>query len=329
MHRDQLREAAQQVDPPAHLLAFNWLSGLPQSTIHRICSDRILERGDKHQSLIADTAPRGHEDVLWMFLKQAEEPAEAEADVLVTLNIDEDLEHMLARAVDACVEYLGVERPDQEKIGEALAAARAYEPKRKGNKTKAAAKRQDDKPAKPPRYFGVLAEVGLEGVVGPALAAAPDVPDEARKVWTDITAGDRVAQRPHITIVHSNSLPDEQALWDACMALHTRERPPVLSFRLEALVWNGRIMAAAVSDLAVASDDPGEVDEKAVALVATLPKDLRERLHVTVGTRDKIIQPVEARDLVAKWRRNGAGPGVWSIPLKDVWVKGRLKGLFN
>ncbi|KAL1941803.1 hypothetical protein VTO73DRAFT_6803 [Trametes versicolor] len=330
MHREQLREGARQVDPPAHLLAFNWLGGLPQSTIHRICSDRILQRGDKHQALIADTAPRGHEDVLWMFLKQAEEPADAEADVLVTMNIDEDLEHMLARAVDACVEYLGVERPDQEKIGAALAAARAYEPKRKSNKGKAAAKKkQDDTPAKPPRYFGVLAEVDLASVVGPALAAAPDVPEEARKFWTELTANGRVAPRPHVTIVHSNSLPDEQALWDGCMALHTRERPPVLSFRLEELVWNGRIMAASVADLAVATDDPGDVDEGAVALVAGLPGALRERLHVTVGTRDKDVPPVEAGRLVAEWRKNGAGPGVWAIPLKDGWVKGRLKGLFN
>ncbi|KAI0634683.1 RNA ligase-domain-containing protein [Trametes polyzona] len=338
-HRDQLREVAQRFDPPARLLALNWSFDLPLAMIHRICGDRIVQRGDRHQTLVADTESKTHESVLWQFLNKAEELTDAEADVVVTMDVEESLEDAVTRAVDACVKYLGVEKPDQEKMGQALAAARAYEPKRKGNKGKAkqggegAEKKAKEKPAPKPRYFGILAEVDLQRVVGPAVEAAADadVPPEGKRVWAELVANKRVAPHPHVTVVHSKELPAGQALWDRCMALHARAHPPLLSFRLSHLVWNERIMAAAVSDLAVVAEG-GHADgaeEEAVALVGTLPAEVRDRLHVTVGTRSKDVPPVEAKDLVREWRQNGARPGVWAIPLNDVWVKGRLKGLIN
>ncbi|KAI0646684.1 RNA ligase-domain-containing protein [Trametes meyenii] len=338
-HRDQLREAARALDPPPKLLAFNWASELPNSTIHRICVDRVVERGDRHQSLVADTQGKSHEQILWQFIKKSEDLAEDEADVVVPMDIEEGLEDALTRAVDACVKYLGVEKPDQEKMGQALAAARRYEPSKKGNKSRGKEKKKDANPAsapaqskktKPPaapRYFGIVAEVDLNQVVAPALASASasSLPPAAQTFWASLTANNRVTTRPHVTIVHSKALPGEQALWDRCTALHA----PLLRFRLGHVVWNDRIMAATVCDLAVDADDPGEADGAAVALVAALPEELRERLHVTVGTRDKNVPPVEARDLVGAFRRDGAAKGVYAVPLKDVWVKGRIKGLAN
>ncbi|KAI0360295.1 hypothetical protein OH77DRAFT_1470048 [Trametes cingulata] len=333
-HRSQLREAAKKFDPPAALLALNWSFDLPLSTIHRICGDRIVQRGDKHQTLVADTQGKSHEEVLWQFLKNAEELTDGEVDAVVTMDVEENLEDALTRAVDACVKYLGLEKPDQEKMGQALAVARAYEPARKGSKAKPkedkAAQSQGKTKAPPtPRYFGILAEVDLQGVVGPALAAAEDVPPQHKKFWSELTAAGRVAQRPHVTIVHSKQLPAEKALWDKCAALDALARAPLLSFRLGHVVWNERVMAATVSDLAVAGDDPGEAEKAAFDFVVGLPEEVRERLHITVGTRSKEVPPVEAKDLVTEWRRKGASADVHAVPLKDVWVKGRLKGLMS
>ncbi|KAI0824940.1 RNA ligase-domain-containing protein [Trametes gibbosa] len=340
-HREQLRDvAATACAPPAHLLALDWsVLDLPPATVHRICGDRIVRRGDRHQSLVADAAGKAHEGVLWQFLKTAEELGDSEADVVVPMDVEESLEDALARAVDACVAYLGVQKPDPEKIGGALAAARAYEPARTGRKTKAAregdageGKAKAKAPPKP-RYFGILAEVDLESALAPALAAASDVPASAaaRTFWDALVADGRVAKQPHVTVVHSKSLPAEEALWERCVALDAREHPPLLRFRLSDLVWNERIMAAVVADLAVAAaDDPGEADgAAAAAFVAALPEEVRARLHVTVGTKGKNVAPVEARDLVAEWRRGGQRSGVWVLPLRDVWVKGRLKGLVS
>ena len=94
-----------------------------------MCADRIVGRGAAHQSLVPDAAnARAHEDVLWMFLRQAEPPAEAEADAAVEMELEEGLEDALARAVGGVVEVLGLEKPGAERMGEALAAARAYVP---------------------------------------------------------------------------------------------------------------------------------------------------------------------------------------------------------
>ncbi|TBU57142.1 RNA ligase-domain-containing protein [Dichomitus squalens] len=355
-HRDQLREAAQKFSPPARLLALDWSFDLPLSTVHRICGDRIVARGDKHQSLHADLSGKSHEDVIWQFLKQAEELQDSEADVVVSMDVEEPLEDALARAVGAIVKYLGKEQPDPERMGQALAVARAYEPRSRGKRRadigggggagRKAAKDSADKaeqaqpPASskkagkaksPPRYYGILAEVGLQGVVGPAIeGAVGNLPSEARKFWDDLVREERVQKRPHVTVVHSKSLPKEGELWELCRAVDALPRPPLFSFRLEHVVWSERIMAATVVDLAVAADDPGEVDKEAVQFVLHLPDEVKQRLHITVGTRDKNVPPVEARDLVTEWKRDAtAHPGVWAVPLKDVWVKGRVKGLHN
>ncbi|KAI0674682.1 RNA ligase-domain-containing protein [Trametes maxima] len=344
-HRDQLREAARALDPPAKLLALSWASELPISKIHRVCVDRIVERGDRHQSLVADAQGKSHEQILWQFIKKSEDLADDEADAVVPMDIEEGLEDALTRAVDACVKYLGVEKPDQEKMGLALAAARRYEPSKKGNKAKGKEKKKDanpsastpapskkTKPPAAPRYFGIVAEVDLNQVVAPALASASSLPPAARAFWASLTANNRVTTRPHVTLVHSKALPGAQALWDRCAALHELARPPLLRFRLGHVVWNDRIMAATVCDLAVDADEAGGADDgagEAVALVATLPEALRAQLHVTVGTRDRDVPPVEARDLVAAFRRDGVVEGVYAVPLEDVWVKGRIKGLMS
>jgi tRNA ligase len=101
--------------------------------------------------------------------------------------------------------------------------------------------------------------------------------------------------------------------------------PPLFAFRLGHLIWDERVMAFTVEDLAVSQDEP-EPYEQGVEFVLRLPKETAERLHVTIGTRDKDINPVEARDLVERWR--AGAPDINAIPLDNVFVKGRLKGLF-
>ncbi|KAI0699054.1 RNA ligase-domain-containing protein [Cerioporus squamosus] len=349
-HREQLREAAKKFRPPAKLLALNWSFDIPMSTVHRICGDRIMARGENHQSLVADET-KSHEDVLWQFLKNAEELTDAEADVVVSMDVEEPLEDALSRAVGAVVKYLGLPQPDAEKMGMALAAARAYEPKLKGKKPegngngdagKGKNKKQDKEKAEQaqgspkkskappaPRYFGILAEVDLQSVVGGAIAAAESqLPSEAVRFWNNLVQEKRVQGRPHVTLVHSKSLPAEGALWERCRALHALPRPPLLSFRLGHVVWSERIMACTVVDIAVDQSE-GEAQKEAVEFVVGLPEEVRERLHITVGTRNQSVPPVEAKELVTAWKKREGRtiPGVWAIPLKDVWVKGRVKGL--
>ncbi|KAI0747221.1 RNA ligase-domain-containing protein [Daedaleopsis nitida] len=373
------------VRPPAKLLALNWSFDLPMSTIHRICGDRILARGDKHQSLLGDAETKAHEEVVWQFLKNAEELTDAEVDVVGSMDVEEPLEDALTRAVGVVVKYIGLPQPDAEAMGQALSAARSYEPTLKGgagNKTdreqgkskgkgkgknKHQNKRkgkvdQDDHmdleeedaeppsaaPAPPPqpkkakappspRYFGILAEVDLVSVVSAAFADpahAPAIPAEGHKLWEKLRTERRVLPRPHVTLVHSKSLVSdgEKALWARCGALHALPHPPFFLFRLGHVVWNERVMAVTVLDVAADTKggDAADVGEDAVGFVAGMPEEVRGRLHITVGTRHQSIPPVEARDLVVGWKSGALvqGQQVWAVPVGDVWVKGRVKGLY-
>ena len=83
-------------------------------------------------------------------------------------------------------------------------------------------------------------------------------------------------------------------------------------------------MAMTVVDVAVSTSEK-DPEAKGVEFVVNLPEELKERLHVTVGTRSKDVPPVEARDMVAQWKKGVKG--IDSCKLNELWVSGRVKGL--
>lgn len=292
--------------------------------------------------------------MLWQFLKNAEELADSEADVVATMDVEEPLEDALSRAVGVVVNNLGLPQPDVERMGQALAVARAYEPavrEKKGRDAGAQNTEQKEKSVqaqgqgkksktKNPRYYAFLAEVDLQAVVGSVFSGANEnevgaqVLEEGKTLWAHLLKERRVQQRPHVTLVHEKALPREKGMWERCAGLDALSRPPIFSFRLGHLVWNGRVMAATVVDVAAEAEEgtekevgQGRSGRAAVDFVDSLPEELRKKLHITVGTRHGSIPPVEGGELVVWWQNHGAGPEVHAIPLKDVWVKGRVKGL--
>ena len=327
MHRRDLRDAVKAMRPPVRLLALNWSLDLPRAEIHRICADRILARGANHQTLHGDERGKAHESVLWQFLHTTEPLADEEADAVIEMDVREDLEHALSRAVDAVVRVLGLPRPDAERIGAALSRARGYRPEVTG----ARSHQQQRKPSAPPRYFGMLAEIDLIDALDAHITAArsKDDDDDARtpcKFWDALKARSGIARRPHVTIVHRKQLPECAGLWERCAALYALPEPPLFCARLGHVVANGRIMAATVEDLRV--DDP-EADEAQVgsAFVSQLDHSLRKSLHVTIGMRDASVLPVEAGALVASFRKGTRD--VHSVPLENVYIRGRIQGLFS
>ncbi|EJD32760.1 hypothetical protein AURDEDRAFT_117966 [Auricularia subglabra TFB-10046 SS5] len=318
-HRSGLRHALANIQPPVKLLALNWTTAnLPTSTVHRVCADRIAARGENHQSLIPGEN-RAHEDVLWRFLKDADPLEEDEVDASVEMDIEEGFEEALARAIEGVVDVLGLPRPSQEKIGEALGKAKAYQAS-----TKAAAPPAKKEKEFKPRYYALLPEADFAAVAERRILAE-DAPTELKELWESARANSDeknvlVVDRPHVTLVHEKGLsaPEEQALWDRCAALS-----PSATFRLrfDTLAYDGRVLAAVVGDVL-----PSAEDEAAGAFVQELPQSVRKRLHVTVARRNASIMPVEAKALVEKWRKD---PGsVKTIALAEpVDVLARVKGL--
>ncbi|EKM56290.1 uncharacterized protein PHACADRAFT_253339 [Phanerochaete carnosa HHB-10118-sp] len=318
-HRQALRDATKGMRPPVRLLAFDWSSDLPPATVHRICGDRIVARGENHQTLRADVEGKAHDEVVWMFLSQTEELLDNEVDELVEMSVEESLEDALARAVDACVRILGVPRPSAEQMGQALAAARGYSPT-----TRRETKEKKEK-ARQPRYYALIPEIDLERLLGKRFKA-DDISLRGKEFYRALKANDRVTDRPHITIVHEGNLPAVSELWERTKELHALAAPPLFSLRLSDAVWNDRVMALVVEDVAVAAE-AADPEAKGAEFLANVPEELRSQLHVTVGTKAKDIKPVEARDLVEQWKRGETG--IESCKLDDVFVKGRIRGLFN
>ncbi|KAG6915576.1 hypothetical protein DXG01_010877 [Tephrocybe rancida] len=323
-HRKALRDLTKSYHVPTRLLVLNWgIGNIPQATVHRVCGDRVMQRGTNHQTLRPD-ADKAHEEVIWMFLNTRQEFSDSEADAVIEMQVEEDMEAAVRRAVDGCVRILGLEAPSEEKITEALVAINAYKPK---------VKKADEKKAKDQaRYYGLLAEVDLQEVLGTklgALAHAQGVEGDAASTFAVLKGAGRVARRPHITIVHQNSLPAEQALWDGCAALHTFEPPPLFKLRLGHLVWNSRVMALTVDDLdAVGEDGVARGKE----FLAGLPAELTQRLHITVATKNTSVPAVEAKALVQAFHKGETSDEsgeISSMALQDVYATGRLKALFN
>ncbi|TDL22055.1 hypothetical protein BD410DRAFT_771066 [Rickenella mellea] len=319
-HREALRIAVANMSPPVRLMALNWSLVKPPAMVHRVCADRVMQRGENHQKLRADAVSRDHEDVLWMFVEQTEELADDEVDEVVEMDLEEDLEQALARAVDACVSVLGLKRPTQEEIGQALAVTRGYTPTTKMADAK--------KKMAEPRYFGFLPEVDLEDVITARLAH-DDAPSHAKKFWEALVKKDRVAKRPHITLVHSKELPQEKDLWDQCQRFFADSSPPTFELSLGNLVWNDRVMAIAVDDVKVATQGDNDTHAEGQAFVDELEQTIKKRLHVTVGTGQSNILPIEARALVEGWRLGQSGPNVGSLALDGIVARGRIKGLFS
>lgn len=256
-----------------------------------------------------------------MFLRNTESLNESEADATIEMDIVEDLEHALARAIDGIVRELGLPRPDVERVGAALAKVRGYMPADTTNPEKPETKA---KPA--PRYFGLLAEIDLvealeahisrreEGVEGGPL----------REFWDALKKNKRITPQPHVTIVHRKNLPDKLTLWENCSALYALPTPPLFRAHFGHVVANERVMAVTVEELLV--DDPEEDEgQEGSAFLSMLDPELRGRLHITVGTSDASVPPFEAGALVKSFKEGEKG--LWNVRLEDVYVKGRIKGL--
>jgi len=243
-----------------------------------------------------------------------------EADATIEMDIGEDLEHSLARAINGIVRELGLPRPDAERVGAALAKVRGYTPahttssKKPGTKAKAT-----------PRYFGLLAEIDLVEVLETHISRREEGEGgRLHEFWDALKKNKRIARQPHVTIVHGKQLPDKLSLWECCSALYALPTPPLFRARLGHVVGDERVMAVTIEELRV--DDPEEDEgQEGSTFLSMLDPELRGQLHITVGTKDASVPPFEAAALVESFKKGEKGLN--DIRLEDVYVRGRIKGL--
>ena len=325
-HRDGIRDAVKRVRPRPQLVALNWnFANTPKTAVHRVACDRILGRGENHQTLRPGGGAR-YEDIVRRFIKEAEELDENEVDDVIEMELDESIEDALARAVNGVVDVLGLEKPTDEQMGEALRKAIEYQSNVRsevGGSAKGKEKEGPTGKTLAPRYYGILPEIDLEAVMERVLSAE-DANEDAKKMWESLRHNKRVTARPHITITHMKSKDTELALWNASAQLLKEGTPPMFGFEFGHLVWNDRVMALTVENLSVQEGSATQAGYEWLKVLGDGP--VRARLHITVGTANPSIPPVEALQLVEKWK---AQELVNVMEAKGIGSQGRLKALVN
>jgi len=339
-HRQQLRD----VKGAIRLFALNWgVVDKPPAIVHRICSDRVTQRGDNHQTLRVEAPPssssaaatnKKHEEVLWMFLNTFEELADSEVDDVVDMSLDNDLEASVRQAAKACVEIIGLPEPSEEEIQEALDAVDAYTVSSKEKRV--IEDKGKDKGKGKARYYALLPEVDISSLLEHHLSG-DTVPEAIKEFWTYLKSEKRVVKVPHVTIVHRNSLSSSSAdeeskqLWARCQGLHAMPYPPFFRGRLGSVLCDPVVGVMALTfedfglELAQKADDAGGEGQEPQTFVSTLPHSVRERLHITIGTKGD-TKPVEGGAMVARWR-NYERDDIKEVKLENVFAKGRIQGM--
>ena len=244
-------------------------------------------------------------------------------DEVIEMELEESIEDALVRAVNGIVDVLELEKPTDEQMGEALRKAIEYQNNLKKEIGESSKGKKKGGLREKARYYAILPEVDLEAVVGD-IVSAEDTPEGAKKMWELLKGKKRFTARPHITITHMKSKDTELALWNASAQLLKEGTQPMFKLEFGHLVWNDRVMALTVENLSIKEGSAVEAGNEWLKVLGDGP--VRARLHVTVGTANPSIPPVEAKVLVEKWK---AQEPVNVMEIKSTGFQGRLKALLN
>ncbi|EEB96567.1 hypothetical protein MPER_04279, partial [Moniliophthora perniciosa FA553] len=144
-------------------------------------------------------------------------------------------------AVAGICDILKLEKPSSEKIQEGIDVALGY-------KVKTRTKRDEMTPkekTRTPRYYALLPEMQVEKALEKILGSS----DDTYTFWMHLKQNDRITKRPHVTLVHEKSLPEQIELWERSAALHQMNVPPMFELKLGSVVWDERVMAISVDDV--------------------------------------------------------------------------------
>ncbi|KAL8280576.1 hypothetical protein RQP46_006899 [Phenoliferia psychrophenolica] len=329
--RGDLVDAAQTLSPThrVRLVALVWpieSPDLPRDKLHELCATRIVARGQNHQTL---RAGEEHEQAIWKFFGQHEkfDPAtnkeDGAFDVVIELSPAWDKMQALSHVVDQLVDVLHLERPTQAQFEDAIKFADSYRPKVFKEMTPEAKAKRDAKLL--PRYYGVLVEQDIEAFLTPLF---PD-PSSRPEILTSLIADKRINKSPHVTLVHELEVKADDAkfrpLWthyaDLCKGATTDGSDSlVVEVTLgPRIVWDGRTMSIEVSGL-----------KSAAGSAMQLSVDGRSA-HVTVGTKEEAVRPVEGKLVLEAAIKGEAatalGGEIRILEIAPVQCRGRLAGL--
>lgn len=336
-HRDEIVQSVQEWQQRSghrvRLVALAWsLDALPLNAIHRICSDRLVARGENHQILRVekDKKTREHEVILWRFLKDlkafrsAEKGAGNEGygdeafDETITLDVNAPLDETIQSAARKISTILGKPLPHDDQLKVAVEKATEYRVTLK-KEAKTTTK------TNPIRYYAIAVEANISDTLNPLLMEC----EGAKAALMSLEALNRVVERPHVTLVHNSALQREgeegqtaRARWDLFEGSCSQEAPVEFELKIDCLAWDEKAMAMGVSD---AYPIKGNLERNVFDAVQA--RNGSWRPHITVGTFHEDIRPYEANRVLLDADAGKASVGRLAFPRGALIVRGRLAGL--
>ncbi|KAK0660052.1 tRNA ligase 1 [Lasiodiplodia hormozganensis] len=305
--------------------------------IRQAMQDRVLSRGDNHQTIQANK--KGSAEVIGImegFLQRfqpvnADEAPDDLFDLVINLDVTrssrENLETIVSQLNSEYPRLFG-NMPTAEDLDIAIEAAlNDYKPDIKhelsfGGKSKQP-QQQNGNTAKPkaPKldYFCVkLPSNRINGILD-GLFKDQDI--MTQQFYRQLQGLRRVQPEFHVTLIHRASAKERPEHWQKMLDLHSARASATANttdpdlgtakVQLERLVWDNRVMCFVVRLLPPA----GAGDE------AKEWETANNIAHVTVGTASKDIKPKESNDLLKRWLQEGSGEG---SGIKEIMIHGQV-----
>ncbi|CAN9133491.1 hypothetical protein CUC08_Gglean003791 [Alternaria sp. MG1] len=202
---------------------------------------------------------------------------------------------------------------------------------------------QPAKPKKAPRmeYFSVRLDTARVNSILDSLFNDKDA--NTARMYKQLKQTRRVQNEFHVTLIHRASAPQNQEYWDKLGKLHDACQKtnssgawePELGtcdVLLERVVWDDRIMCFVVR---LNGSSTLQVDDSAAGTTTTeqlLFETVNPMAHVTVGTADQSIKPMESNALLQRWLNGGSGgdTGIGEVSVRGSQVvKGSVRGVLG
>ncbi|KAM0488634.1 hypothetical protein ACHAP7_000676 [Fusarium lateritium] len=282
--------------------------------IRQVTQERIVARGDNHQTIHAASDKEKFLGVMEGFINRFEacnphsRPDDG-FDLVIDLDPTAGSRQNLETAVTELHKIfpnLIKQTPSPQALDDAIDFALGYKPDfrhdipDRGNKNNQKQQKQQPKTQKPRKMEYMSVDIPTQEVVTALDQAFKTIPPSTSRLYTQLKQTRRVQARFHVTLLHKAAGQNHTELWekytaaqkDAEAAGNPEGKVGECDVILERVVFDDRIMAIVVR-LADETDQWHCVNRVA---------------HITVGTRDDSVKPKESNDLLTKWLEVGTSP---------------------
>ncbi|KAB8291278.1 hypothetical protein EYC80_009964 [Monilinia laxa] len=317
--RKQIIEDVHLTHPHVRLVALNFVHNRTTiDQVRQVTQDRVLLRGDNHQTLQAATDMKKVVGIMEGFIQRFEplniwaspdDGFDSAIDLDPTKDSRENLETVVAQ-LSTQYPKIFTNLPTSEDLDEAIQVALSdYKPAlrhevgrgpKNNNRNQQKETRPQPQIAKKPKpleYISIsLPRKDIKDALDDAFGRASS---EKGRFYRVLEETRRVQPEFHVTLIHRANSKQFPELWQKYSDMHAEAGSNDLGNQgtnfgecqvmLERVVWDDRIMAI----VARIVDDGWECTN--------------EIAHITVGTRGNDVKPKESNDLLKRWLEQGSG----------------------